>query len=1588
MDPVYTIKRKRPTDIDKLGCLFCNKTTDDIRIASPEGKERTWIVAQQRRKHGDTSYADVLERLDVLSEEQFYELEIRWHKNCYSSFSSKSKLDRLKKRHETSSGLSSASATTDHSASTSSAPTTRSSKSAINWSLCMFCQMVGKRKVHRVQTFEKSTDIIEHAKTDPVMSIRLSGVSDLIAAEGCYHLGCLIAFERRSVHVKTSTDQQEPQVDDCMMKVCRDLGVGLSRGHVYKMGDVWDRYQSMCIERQVSVPMKYLSRRTTFYEKVQLLVGKKASYVKTLANGQLLMYPGEKSDFIISKTLSKSNKQQENLSSDSESTDDEDTSVLDIAQGNIFQEMVHVALRVRRDLLDTPGHSSSWHNLNQDHVDQVIPNSLYLFLRLLFGGIDMVHESIDDDDIAKQAVCSIAQDIVYAVSNKRKLTPKHIGLGLALHQATRSEALVDLFHAANHTIGIDTVRRIDTTIAQNILERFAQNGNVYVPDNIVKERMIHCSCDNIDVLEATLDGKNTFHCTQMMVWQRGPPRKQGEDDQESKHIVRERNIKANALQEFQKLDHAALPSGQRPSHSFHGDNKIVTEMFNSESDQRLIARAKDFAWVVSRIYDNGQDRSIPAWGSLNEAISTVDPPVTTAGMLPILQAPADDNNTLTTVINRFMAISNHTGQKYTIITADQPLYSREKELVWANPKFENVIFLMGGLHICFNFLKAIGQHMESSGLDDLWTESGVYAANTTETMLDGKAYYRAVRGHQLTYEALWHIKWSMFQLWLREKGKEDEVEVEKLAQHVADLFKKRDNSEREDICDAVGTLADYLRGNDIQDLLKEFSSHHADNPNFKLWSQYMEMIEILLDFIRAQRDGNWGLHLEAFSAMLPWFTIYDHTNYARWGPIYLADMKLLEKTAPEVYTEFRNGNFVVKRTKRRFNQVSADQATEWMNKICKMQNGIIGITRNDQARDKFCITWSERSAITQDMRVLFNLDDDEEETAFTRSDSLPSRTKRDTDDVKKLFTQLTKFDVFRTHTTMTEREDVDAVSDVTEIPLVSLATKDIATSEVVADLLTAKDRGKQCLMTNVKERLIEDTVGFHDTMKKNRSKTFADLYKATVNTKQNVQKTIKADRKLLQRLLNAATGGRPLEMMQILKHELSPVPLSLAKAGGEMNSTPKSELISILMAGLDTPPEIPNADMKTCVLIDGHALIQALGKPHGCQTFGDYADVFIKSLTKYFGENTKRVDIVFDRYIGEESIKAVTRSKRMGKKKPIRKLIDGPDVPLPQVWSNFIALDENKADLAKFLSEVIIEKGKDLPKRYEIVAGGGFLDATDARSTRRDDIRLHGNHEEADTRLILHSCEAVSEGFERIVVICRDTDVMLLLLHFVCTKAREVWMLSGTAAKRKCYPIHAASERLTQPMRDNLLSFHTLTGCDTTSSFHGHGKKLCWKVYQKNPQLLTGIGRDGDLAPIEKFVCDLYGTPEQPTVNHARLQLFGKAKKGLEMLPPTVDALELHAVRANYQAKIWMQADKESIEVISPTNTEAWKMESGHLEAVWTRLPAIPDACLELVTCGCQSKCRTARCTCFRKNLKCTVACGCDANDCNNPAGQ
>ena len=79
----------------------------------------------------------------------------------------------------------------------------------------------------------------------------------------------------------------------------------------------------------------------------------------------------------------------------------------------------------------------------------------------------------------------------------------------------------------------------------------------------------------------------------------------------------------------------------------------------------------------------------------------------------------------------------------------------------------------------------------------------------------------------------------------------------------------------------------------------------------------MEMVSVLLGFIRAEREGNWEMHLELFSRMLPYFALFDHTNYTRWGPVYLADMRNVVTTVPEVHNEvmawkiFSNMNFLL-----------------------------------------------------------------------------------------------------------------------------------------------------------------------------------------------------------------------------------------------------------------------------------------------------------------------------------------------------------------------------------------------------------------------------------------------------------------------------------------------------------------------------------------------------------------------------------------------------------------------------------------------------------------------------------------------------
>ena len=1352
---------------------------------------------------------------------------------------------------------------------------------------------------------------------------------------------------------------------------------GLSVGNVYDMGTAWERYVELCNAKNQDIPDSFLSRRQTFYTALQNVIGDEGSFIRPRnRKAQLLLYPSDKSQYVIACALS-------DISDRKDDCDEDDAPTIQLPPVNELQEIVHSALQLRADLERMPGHDKEWRGLTTDAVEAIIPDSLYLFLSVLFGGTDVL-DTDDQGEIessassTKQRILNIAQDIVFALSKGKKLTPKHVGLGMTLHQATRSEKLVDLFHAAGGTIGVDTVRRMDTSIASDILGKFEENNNTYIPDGLLPYepgRLILGSADNIDVNESTISGQGSYHCTQWNAWQRGPPPPR---TPVKRVHGREKALTKETVDKLHDVDPPKLPIGTRVEPRIPNASSIEPNDRFKSSPCRKAATRMTHVWVISRM-DTGNGCAVPPWAAFNECVSTVDPPVTTVGMAPILNATADEYGTITTIINRFVQLSRYLGQRHTIVFFDQPLYAKAKEIVWASEEYSEVVVLLGGLHIAFNFLRAIGQQMESAGLDDVWVESEIFGPNAAKSMMDGKHYYRAIQGHIWGYEALSRIKFEAFLDWLQRQNPELHQELVVLRSAVSALFKKYGTRTRDEcLLNAVTECNELLDRTEYVQKADEFHAMLKQNPNNAFWLQYLEMVEILLSFVRANRDGDWLLHLDSFAEMLPWLTIYDHVNYARWGPVYLADMRGLAQTATEVHEEFLAGNFVVKRHAGRFNQVPVDQATEWINKVCKLSNGIIGITRNDTARDRFCTTWCERSQISEDTMRLFGLRNDESDEDFsTRKDGLPSKMTRDLDAVSKLEAQFRRFKAF----TISDQDD--ATPTITQLK--SLTTNDIATEEIAADLLTADERGKDLVLKNVKERLVEKSVPFFDRQKRQKSRTFATLYETPVQDgKQKVTKTIKADRQLMQRLFNAAQAGRQIDLHNLLKHELFVVPLSLANTDKKMRSTQKSAMLPLLTTGLgiEKVKGAPQTTGKTCIIIDGHALIQSLGKPPNCKTFGDYAKTFQKTVLKQFCGTVSRIDIVFDQY-RLLSIKSTTRSKRVGRTRPIRKVINRDDLPLPQTWKNFIALGENKEDLALFLSGKLATHTDTV---NEVVVGGS---TPNGFSTTRGVIpTLNANHEEADTKIIIHALEAIDAGYGNIIVKCRDTDVLLLLLHFTRDKICHVWMMSGTSKEQECFPVHAINEALAPAVVENVLGFHAITGCDTVSSFAGHGKKSCWNVYLQHPELLHGVGRDGALSDVEEFVCMLYKSPHCSSgVDKARHDMFQKGMKALEMLPPTSDALELHMSRANYQAKVWLQANKADVVVADPEETGGWQATDGRLDVVWMRTPCVPSSSLELVTCGCKSKCRTKICRCHSIGQPCIPACGCDVEGCMNTTG-
>ena len=99
--------------------------------------------------------------------------------------------------------------------------------------------------------------------------------------------------------------------------------------------------------------------------------------------------------------------------------------------------------------------------------------------------------------------------------------PRDLGLGLTVHQATKSKDLVQLLHAAGNSVSYETVLRSDTTIAYDMISRYYDQRNLMIPRSFGSAKFlgyVRYANDNLDINPETLAGKNSFHVSQTVAY--------------------------------------------------------------------------------------------------------------------------------------------------------------------------------------------------------------------------------------------------------------------------------------------------------------------------------------------------------------------------------------------------------------------------------------------------------------------------------------------------------------------------------------------------------------------------------------------------------------------------------------------------------------------------------------------------------------------------------------------------------------------------------------------------------------------------------------------------------------------------------------------------------------------------------------------------------------------------------------------------------------------------------------------------------------------------------------------------------------
>lgn len=249
------------------------------------------------------------------------------------------------------------------------------------------------------------------SRRNPLFYSRI-GENDLIASEIKYHASCVSTelrnTEKKSDRSSISGKRKFDEENEALQQLFNEMEQGFDKGKGYSTTTVSQRYLEICGKISLS--------DRTLVKKIQEYFGNDIELVSSPRKNEPRMFLKRFSkeqaiDTIAHHTETKSSKISFGTSE--------------------IQTLTKICQNIKIEINNIPK-NADFKNLKINDYKKHIPQNLHFLISLL-----VCNDSSGDK--TETNVLNICQDIIFASSNGKKYTPKDIGLGLLVHQETRSK---------------------------------------------------------------------------------------------------------------------------------------------------------------------------------------------------------------------------------------------------------------------------------------------------------------------------------------------------------------------------------------------------------------------------------------------------------------------------------------------------------------------------------------------------------------------------------------------------------------------------------------------------------------------------------------------------------------------------------------------------------------------------------------------------------------------------------------------------------------------------------------------------------------------------------------------------------------------------------------------------------------------------------------------------------------------------------------------------------------------------------------------------------------------------------------------